>query len=124
MLQRLEDARAGEIRKGHAAHARDDDRREVEAGVAVRPARPRRKVQRVLTADDLEHVRVRVHRVVRGQPAMPATLPQSRSPLVWLSMWRISERRSVVRQFGNVFLAPDRRATACPRAPATARRPP
>src|SRR6266850_478111 len=29
-------------------------------------------------------------RVVRGQPAMPSTLPQSRSPLVWLSMWRIS----------------------------------
>ena len=63
---------------------------EIVARIAVRPPGARREVERALPRQDVDHVRVRVDsRVVRGQPPIPATLPQSRSPLVCVSMWRM-----------------------------------
>ena len=59
--ERLEEALPGELGERHAAQARDYDRSEVVAGIAVRPSRPWREVERALAADDLEDVRVRVH---------------------------------------------------------------
>ena len=60
--ERREDARAGELGERLTAHARDNDRREVVAGVAVGVARPGGKVERALAADDVEDVGVRVRR--------------------------------------------------------------
>ncbi len=66
--ERSEDARPGELGERLTAHPRDDDRREVVAGVAVGVSRAGEKVELALAADDVEDVGVGV----RASPARPA----------------------------------------------------
>ena len=95
--ERLEDPLAREVGEGLAGDARDDDRGEVVAGVAVGPVACRAGKFSAFCRPRMSSTWAWVWtRVPRGQPAIHSTLPQSRRPLVWCSIWRIviGDRRS------------------------------
>ncbi len=101
--ERLEEPRAGELGERLAAHARDDDRGQVVAGIAVGIARAGWEVQRPLPADDVEHVRVRVH--TRRRAATPRSRRRfpSRAARSCESACAGSSAARRNRQLGNVL---------------------